>query len=328
MNSPTCWFQGIAFFLLLGAFWPAGTFAQAPAPAPAAQQQDAQPAPVPPAAAPAQQAPQAKPAVAKRDKPQTPREKAWGILREGLADESVEKRAKAVSALGILTKNADAEKAALEALKSDKPPVRLAAAAALGNMHAVGARDALVDALDDSEPTVVLAAANSLLLLKDDAGYDAYYAILTGEKRANKGLIREQLATLKDKKKMAEMGIEEGIGFIPFAGIGYTVVKTVVKDDAALVRAAAAKKLAHDPHTTAGDALVAATRDKNWGVRAAALESLAQREDRSLLPRIKSAMDDDKDVVRNTAAACVIRLTDLPAKRRSQSQLTALNKGS
>jgi HEAT repeat protein len=296
---------------------------QAPAPAPAPQQQDAQPAPTAP-----RQVPEAKTAVAKMDNPETPKEKAWGILREGLADESVEKRAKAVSALGILTKNGEAEKAALEALKSDKSPLRLAAAAALGNMHAVGAKNALVDALEDSEPTVVLAAANSLLLLKDDAGYDAYYAILTGEKRANKGLLREQLATLKDKKKMAEMGIEEGIGFIPFAGIGYTVVKTVVKDDGALVRAAAAKKLAHDPHTTAGDALVAATQDKNWGVRAAALESIAQREDKSLLPRIKSAMDDDKDVVRNTAAACVIRLTDLPAKRRSQSQPVAFKKSS
>ena len=56
--------------------------------------------------------------------------------------------------------------------------------------------------------------------------------MLTGEKRANKGLIKEQLDALRDKKKMAEMGFEEGIGFIPFAGIGY--------DDKDLVRFSAA----------------------------------------------------------------------------------------
>jgi HEAT repeat protein len=219
-----------------------------------------------------------------------------------------------------LTKNAKAEKAAIEALKSAQPPVRLAAAATLGSMHAVGAEDALENALEDSEPVVMLAAANSLLLLKDDAGYDVYYAVLTGEKRANKGLIKEQLATLKDKKKMAEMGPEEGVGFIPFAGIGYTVLKTVRKDDGSLVRAAAAKKLAHDPHPSSGDALVAATQDQNWGVRAAALGAIALREDKSLLPKLTAAMDDDKDVVRNTAAACVIKLSDLPTKRPAKSK--------
>src|SRR5439155_6770522 len=76
-----------------------------------------------------------------------------------------------------------------------------------------------------------LLAANSLLLLHDDVGYDTYFEVLTGEKRASKGLIKEQLDTLKDKKKMAELGFEQGIGFIPFAGIGYEVFKTVTKDD-------------------------------------------------------------------------------------------------
>jgi hypothetical protein len=68
--------------------------------------------------------------------------------------------------------------------------------------------------------------------------------VLTGERRAGKGLIKEQLDTLKDKKKMAKMGFEEGIGFIPFAGMGYEAFKTVTKNDSSPVRAAAAKQLA------------------------------------------------------------------------------------
>jgi HEAT repeat protein len=247
--------------------------------------------------------------------PKTPREKAWGILREGLQDDSADNRAKAVRALGLLPRNAEAGKAAIGALKDDKANVRLAAAAALGSMHAEHATSELEKVLSDSEPVVVLAAANSLLLLHNDAGYDVYYGVLTGERRANKGLIKGQLDAFKDKKKMAELGFEEGIGFIPFAGIGYEIFKTVTKDDSSPVRAAAAKKLGHDPSPDSGEALVAATTDKNWTVRAAALEAIAERGDRSLVAKITAAMDDDKELVRFMAAACVAHLSDLPLKK-------------
>jgi HEAT repeat protein len=189
----------------------------------------------------------------------------------------------------------------------------VAAAAALGSMQAQHAKLELEGALLDSEPTVALAAANSLLLLHDDVGYDLYYDILTGERRANKGLIKEQLEMLKDKKKLAKMGFEEGIGFIPFAGMGYEAFKTVAKNDSSPVRAAAAKQLAHDPDPGTAKALVKATTDKNWQVRAAALEAIAQRGDPSLLPSLAAALEDANDVVRFTAAACVAHLSDLPA---------------
>lgn len=241
-------------------------------------------------------------------------EKAWRILDEGLKDANADRRAKAVRALGLLTGSAEAEKAAVEGLHDEKVNVRLAAAAALGSMHAEQAAGNLEEALGDSEPSVVLAAANSLLLLHDDVGYDTYYEVLTGEKRASKGLIKEQLDTLKDKKKMAQLGFEEGIGFIPFAGIGYEVFKTVTKDDSSPLRAAAAKKLAQDPEPDAAEALVKAASDKNLTVRAAALEAVALRGDPSLLPKISAALDDDKDLVRFTAAACVVHLNGIPKK--------------
>jgi HEAT repeat protein len=134
----------------------------------------------------------------------------------------------------------------------------------------------------------------------------------TGERRTRKGLIKEQLDTLKDKKKMAKMGFEEGIGFIPFAGMGYETFKTVKKNDSSPVRAAAAKQLAHDPDPGTAKALVKVTTDKNWSVRAAALEAIAQRDDPLLVPEIAAALDDEKDIVRFTAAACVAHLSSLP----------------
>lgn len=238
-----------------------------------------------------------------------PAEKAWRILHQGLKDPNADRRAKAVRALGLLTGNAEAEKAAAFALKDEKANVRLAAAEALGSMHAGEAAGNLEEALGDSEPSVVLAAANSLLLLHDDVGYDTYYEVLTGERRASEGLIKEQLDTLKNKKKVAQMGFEEGIGFIPFGGIGYEIFKTVTKNDASPVRAAAAKKLAYDPEPDAGKALARAAADKDWRVRAAALDAIALREDASLISRIVTALDDKNEVVRFTAAACVAHLS-------------------
>ncbi|HXY24667.1 MAG TPA: HEAT repeat domain-containing protein [Candidatus Acidoferrum sp.] len=247
----------------------------------------------------------------------SPSEKAWTILREALKEQNVDKRTRAVHALGLLPGSVEAEKSAVVALKDEKPNVRVAAAAALGSMKAEDSKGDLEAALGDSEPSVVLASANSLLLLHDDVGYDTYYEVLTGERRASKGLIKEQLDTFKDKKKVAQLGFEEGIGFIPFAGIGYEVFKTVTKNDSSPVRAAAAKQLAHDPGPDAADALVKAAADKQWQVRAAALEAIALRGDQSLIPKISAALDDDKDVVRLTAAACVAHLSALPENTKS-----------
>ena len=230
------------------------------------------------------QKPTPSPAEARANAVRTPalpsetREKAWAILHEGLKDTNPDKRAKPARALGLLTGSAEAEKAAVFALKDGKPNVRLAAAVALGSMHAENAKGNLEEALGDSEPSVVLASANSLLLLHDDVGYDTYYEVLRGEKRAGKGLIKEQLDTLKDKKKVAQMGFEEGIGFIPFGGIGYEIFKTVTKNDAS-------------------------------PIRAAALDAIALREDASLVSRIVPSMDEKNDVVRFTAAACVAHLS-------------------
>jgi len=232
-----------------------------------------------------------------------------------LKEENAEKRAKAVRALGLLTGNLEAEKAAVSALQDKKPTVRVAAATALGSMQAQHANLELEGVLQDSEPAVVLAAANSLLLLHDNVGYDIYYDVLTGERRASKGLIKEQLSTFKDKKKLAELGFEQGIGFIPYAGMGYEAFKTVRKDDSSPVRAAAAKQLAGDPNPGTGKALVKATTDKNWSVRAAALEAISQRGDRSLVSAIATALDDAKDEVRFAAAACVAHLSEIRAEK-------------
>jgi HEAT repeat protein len=240
---------------------------------------------------------------------ETPREKAWAVLQDGLKNEHAAQRSTAVRVLGLLPGNLKALDLATQALKDEKDEVRASAAYALGSMGAKSAILKLREALNDKETLVVLTAAQALLSLGDKAGYEVYYAILTGERKSKPGLIAGQEKMLKDPKKMAEFGFEQGIGFIPFAGLGWGAVKALTKDDVSPVRAAAAKVLANDPDPRSGEALADAAEDKSWTVRVAALEAIAKRGDRSLIPKITAALDDDKEAVRYTAAAAVLRLS-------------------
>jgi HEAT repeat protein len=201
-------------------------------------------------------------------------------------------------------------------LTDEKPEVRAVAAAALGNMNARKSIPKLRTAMDDQDPSVVLAAAHSLDLMHDNSAYEIYYEVLNGERKARKGLIASQTAILHDPKKMAELGFAEGIGFIPFASIGWGAVKAIAKDDSSPVRAAAARVLARDPDPATTKALMEATGDKSWIVQAAALEALAKRGDPSAMPTVQKYMSDEKAAVRFTAAATVIRLTTIKEGRR------------
>ena len=242
-------------------------------------------------------------------------DKAWDILKKAAAESNTDKRAAGISVLGLLARNADAQAMAEKALSDEKPVVRVAAANALGAMEARSAAPALKNAIQDKDVSVVLAAAHALFVLKDPSAYDVYYAVLTGEKKSGEGLVGEQKKMLSDPKKMAKLGFEQGIGFIPFAGLGLDALGMLTKDDASPVRAAAAKILTTDPDPKSGEALVEAAFDKSWIVRAAALDAIAQRDDYTLGPRIEAGMDDGTEQVRYIAAAAVIHLQDVRSSK-------------
>jgi hypothetical protein len=244
--------------------------------------------------------------------PVTPREKAWQTIEQGCTAGNLSERATATRVLGLIPRNPRALKLVEKALKDDKPEVRTAAAVALGDMKSRASIPKLKEALDDQDPSVALAAAHSLNLMHDDSAYEVYYEVLRGERKAGKGLIASQKSMLSDPKKMAQLGFEEGIGFIPFAGIGWGAIKTLTKDDSSPIRAAAAKVLANDPDPATTEALTDALGDKSWLVRAAALEALSARGDPSVLPQVEACLSDDKAAVRYTAAAAVVRLMSIP----------------
>jgi len=239
--------------------------------------------------------------------------KAWTFLEGGLAQKGASQRLAAVRVLGLIPDNSHASELAEKALKDTNNAVRAAAATALGQMHAVGADASLKQALNDKSLSVVMAAAHALRLLNDPACYDAYYQIFTGERKNDSGMIAQEMKVLHDPKQVAEMGFNEGIGYVPFAGIGWEALQTMMKDrkDGAAAKAALISALATDPDARTGKVLLTASQNPNWVLRIGALEAIAKRGDSTLLPRIEPRLSDPKREVRYAAAATVIRLSDL-----------------
>lgn len=241
---------------------------------------------------------------------ESPKHKAWDMLQTAIASKRTVDRTDGVRALGLLRGDTRARKLAEDALEDRKPEVRAAAATALGQMHSTSSIPRLQHALTDEKVPVVMAAAHALRTLNDDASaYAVYYDLLTGGRKTGDGLIARQLETLKDPKELAKIGVSEGVGFVPFAGIGWDAWRTMHKKDPNPVRAVAATYLAHDPDPATGKALVEATHDHNWIVRAAAIEAIAQRGDPSLMPEVEPSFADKNPKVRYTAAAAVISLS-------------------
>ena len=257
--------------------------------------------------------------AAETQPPATPdvREQAWAVLTSGLRHHHASNRAAAVQALELMTRNRRAAQFAIRALSDKDYHVRAAAALSLGPMDAKEAKPALHNALDDQEVSVALAATHSLYLLKDKQAYEIYYAILMGDRKSSNGLIQSQLDRLKDPKQMMQMGIEEGISFIPFGGMGYEAWRQLHHHDAVNARAVAAGFLAHDPDQITEDALIqSALADKDEEVRIAALDALADRGDPKCVERLAKNLTEDKSAVRYRTAAAILHLSDLEKRPR------------
>ena len=234
--------------------------------------------------------------------------RAWTMLEQGVAASNEDTRVKAIEALGLLVKDDKARQVAEPKLKDEQPAVRTAASTALGQIGLATAAPALKQAARDKEAGVVFAAAAALLRLGDPSAYRVYYAVLTGERKTGEPLLESQLKMLKDPSALAHIGFEQGIGFIPFGGIGMQVFKSFKQDNVSPVRAAAARRLAADPDPASGRALTAATRDEKWLVRASAVSAIASRGDRSLVSSLIPRLEDENETVRFNAAAAIVRL--------------------
>lgn len=246
-------------------------------------------------------------------------DQAWSILQAGVVDKSSDQRSATMRVLQLIPGDAKASGMAEQGLHDAEAEVRGLAALSLGAMGAKSSIPQLTaSAKSDPEGAVVMAAAKALIQLGDEKGYEVYYAVLTGQRKSGDSLIggeaKEMNQLMKNPKQMETMAFEQGMGYVPFGGIGLQAYKTIHESESKgpIIKATAIKILAKDSDPRSAKALVAATTDKSWLVRAAAFDALARRGDPVMLRDIQAGLNDEKDVVRLTAAAAVIHLSANP----------------
>ena len=192
----------------------------------------------------------------------TPEQKAWDMLQAATSSKNAQKRTQSVRALSLLRDDSRAVALAEKALRDQRAQVRAAAATALGEMNSESSIPKLQHALNDKNTSVALAAARSLADLQGSSAYGVYHAVLTGERKSGQGLLAGPQKMFSDPNKAAMFGLQAGLHFVPYAGIGFGVVKMMAQDHASPVRASAAQALANDPDPRSGQALAKAATDE------------------------------------------------------------------
>ena len=246
-------------------------------------------------------------------------QQAWNILVEGAHGSNMDKRANAIQALGLDSGDPAAVQLAEDALGDKEAHVRAAAAKALGSLGSPESVLKLENLLTDKDISVALAVGHALVQLKSNSGYDVYYSLVAGVRKGSTSPITEELNQMKTLSRAVRFAFDQGVGFLPYGGYGMEAVHAWKKRSTAPTRAAAARELAGDPDPRSGRALAKAVSDKDWSVRAAAIEAIAKRGDTALLVDIVPAMSDRKDVVRYSAAAAVLRLGRIAQENGSRS---------
>jgi HEAT repeat protein len=187
----------------------------------------------------------------------------------------------------------------------------------------------LQKALDSDVPEVSFAAAKALWTLQEPAGREALISVLSGETKTSSGFItrqkRDALRMLHTHKTAFLFEISQGANLAPVPGLGAGVssVQGILSDASVSGRAATALMLGTDPDPRVLQALRDALEDKDWSVRAAAVHSIALRNNPALEADLIPLFDDKKEAVRTRAAGGYLRLEWIkatPAKVRPKQQ--------
>ena len=252
---------------------------------------------------------------------QTARERAWSLLQKGAEDKNNGRRAKAVLALGLVPEDYAARCMAEQALFDNQPEVRRAGAAALGRMNAQLSIPLLKYALRDTDPRVVLSVADALYSLHDPSAYEIFGGVLEGDLKSGEGLIESYSRLVRDPWFLLQKGIEQGVGFIPFGTMAFDAFTTITKDSTSPILIAAAEKLGQDKDPTSAIVLRNAARNRKWRIRAAAATAIAIRTDPALSEAMITLLGDNKDIVRFTAAAGLVRLSKVVGDKENNAAL-------
>jgi HEAT repeat protein len=246
---------------------------------------------------------------------------ARDLIATAMKDRNPDTRKVAATALGLGGPREPFLKL-LEGLIDDKDvEVRIAAITSLADWKARDTARLLRKALEDDVPEVSFTAAKALYAIRDPAGKTALLAILSGENKTSSGFLtrhkRDALRMLHTPKTALWLGVRSGLGFVPVPGLGEGVgsLNNLLSDPGFSGRAMAALLVGKEKDAGTLFALREALMDSDWSVRAAAIHSLALRNDPSVLRDLTPLLQDKHQGVRLRAAAAILRLEQLRGRK-------------
>ncbi len=253
-------------------------------------------------------------------------EQCLDMLRHALQARNPDTRKLAAMALS-LSADASPLMPMLEGMLDDKDvQVRVAVVASLGEVKTKAATAALHKALEDDVPEVSFAAAKALFARNDPEGRKALLAVLERESKTASGFLtsqkRDALRMMFTPRTTFLYAVRQGMGFVPIPGFGEGIasMQGILSDPSVSGRTTAALLLGKDKDPSTEAALKDALYDKDWHLRAAAVHSLALRNDPAVKKDLEPLLEDDKEEVRLRAAAGWLRLRAIEGTRKKKSQ--------
>jgi HEAT repeat protein len=247
--------------------------------------------------------------------------KADAILQQALTDKNPDTRMQAVAALSLAASSGPLAVRLIEMMEDNDAAVRLATISSLSEVKGRRAVSALRKALDDEVPEVSFAAAKALWTLRDPAGKRALMSVLEGENKTSSSFLskqkRDALRMMRTPRTMLFFAARQGAIFAPIPGLGGGIasMQAILTDPAVSGPAAAALLLGRDNDSATIAALKDALKDKDASLRAAAIHSLALKNQVAFRKDIAPLLDDEKEAVRVRAAAACARLSTLQKRR-------------
>lgn len=247
------------------------------------------------------------------------------LLETALQDHNPDTRKMAATAVGLGGPHEPFLKLVGDLLDDKDVEVRVTAIGSLADWKTRAAVPLLRKALNDPVPEVSFAAARALYTLHDPAGKAALLAVLSGENKVASGFIskqmRDALRMLHTPRMTLMLGLKEGLGFVPVPGLGEGMASLhgLLSDPGVSGRAMTALLLGKEKDAETLFALREALFDKDWSVRAAAVHSLALRNDPAVERDVASLLDDKNQAVRLRAAAATLRLEDIRQRAHHES---------
>jgi HEAT repeat protein len=246
-------------------------------------------------------------------------DEAWSQINTALDAKSVDTQLQAIAALGLMGNSPKAFTLLSARFDNKEVDVRVASIVAAGETKNPNFTTALRSLLDDAEPQVALAAASTLWKMNDHSGEDVLVAIARGERKAEGGFFTTGMhhanRTLHNPLALAKLGAIQATSILlPPVGIGLGAFHYMKGEGGLSPRVVALEQFAQDHTDFVRSELIAATTDKDTGIRLAAAEELAKYRGPEVVKALGNLFGDSKPAVRLIACGSYIRVNMPDAK--------------